>query len=209
MKTFCSLLLPILLLSIISCRKEKEVINTRGTESYPHQTGNYWKYSFSSSSGIPDGTLEVSIAGERSFPGNKTATVWVYRYPSFTDTVYKIVTDQSVDEYSFVPLPTDTLSAEMRYEFPMQAGNKWATGTSRFSDTVSVISLSSLRVPAATFDTTYLVKMSGTHYIGNYWNNSQYWFTPYVGISKMQIAIFNLGPDERNGTYELLEYRLR
>ncbi len=209
MKTSLTIFLLVLLLGNGSCRKEKEVLNTIGSEVYPYQTGNYWKYSFTSSTGSPGGTLEVTVAGDCSFPGGKTARIWIYRYPGFTDSIYKIVTDHFVDEFSFIPSPSDIPYAQLRFEFPMLVGNGWATNPNHFSDSASVVSLAPLTVPAATFDTAYQVNMSGSHYIGNYWNNSKYWFTPKVGIARMEISIFSLGPDEHNGTYELLEYRLR
>ncbi len=209
MKISLSYIAIFLIIFVISCKKDNPTVNQSSSKQFPNQTGNYWKYSYLSPDSTESGILEVNIIGDQVFPDGNMAKVWVYRYPFITDTVYKIATASEVKEYNRLPATTDEMSPSMRYFFPMQSGDQWDIAPGQYSDSVEVVSQLILTVPAGSFDTTFLLKMIGTHEIGNYWNKNQYWFTPHIGITRQHLNLFNLGPDAHNGTYELLEYRLK
>jgi hypothetical protein len=97
----------------------------------------------------------------------------------------------------------------MRYVFPLDPGRKWAINQPPYTDSVRVLKDTTINVPAGSFDNTAKLGFIGSHYIGNYYNRSLYWFTPNVGITRMDYAVFNLGYDKYYGIYELLEYRLK
>jgi len=199
----------ILALFFLSCRKDESKSNSASSDPIPNLVGDYWKYDIHSSNGDMIGNLEVRIISQHSLPNGRLVTSWVYAYPEFTDTLYKVLSDSSFDEYMYDPAIDGRILPQMRYALPMVVGFKYAVNPELYSDSVSVVSESSVTVPAGTFDHTIEHDFIGTHYIGNYWNNSRYWFTPNIGNTRMEISVFNLGPDIRNGIYELTEYRLK
>jgi hypothetical protein len=192
-----------------SCKKDDgKAINQPSSFNIPNTVGDYWKYSMLSATGAQEGILEVRVIAKNMMPNGDSVTTWVYAYPTFTDTVFKVLTDTSFDEYTSDPSLNEDYFRDMRYALPMVVGNQYALFPNLYSDSVKVVSDSVLTVPAGRFEHTIQHDFIGTHYIGNYWNNSQYWFTPNIGETRMEKALFNLGPDEHNGIYELLEYHL-
>jgi hypothetical protein len=200
----------LILVLIIGCSKDKDNNpNSSSFDNIPNSVGDYWKYHILSSNGESLGYLDVQIISRTLLPNGNPLTTWVYAYPSFTDTIYKVLSDTSFDEYASYPVSNERTIQVMRYELPMNVGNKYAINPSVYADSVKVVSDSILTVPAGSFDHSLKHDFIGTHYIGNYWNNSVYWFTPTIGNTKFLISVFNLGPDKHNGIYELVEYRLK
>ncbi len=207
MKTFYAFLI-LCSAVFVSCSKDETLPNTISSKQVPDSAGDYWKYSIQSANGEQQGFLEVRIIKRDSLPDGRPVSTWIYSYPQFTDTVYKVLTDTSLEEYAVFPGTTTYNSPNMRYVFPLETGNKWAISPSIFADSVEVASEVTIQTPAGQFEHAFQLNMIGTRHIGNYWNNSQYWVTPYIGITRMVYIVYNLGPDIHNGTYDLVEYSL-
>lgn len=207
MKTFCAFLI-LCSVVFVSCSKDEILPNTISSKQVPDSTGDFWKYSIHSANGEQQGFLEVRIIKRSILPDGRPVTTWIYSYPQFTDTVYKVLADTSLEEYAIFPGITSYDFPIMRYVFPLETGNKWAISPSLYTDSVEVASEVTIQTPAGPFGHTFQLNMIGTRHIGNYWNNSQYWVTPYIGITRMVYIVYNLGSDIHNGTYDLVEYRL-
>ena len=208
MKTF-SYLIIFLSVMIASCGKDKTPENTLSAAEVPNSVGDYWKYNIKSSTGEQKGFLEVRVIKKGTLPDGRPVSTWVYLYPNFTDTIYKISSDTSLEEYTVFPATSGNNYPVMRYVFPAIPGMKWAISSAPPTDSVEVITDTTIIVPAGTMAHSLQLNIIGAGNIGNYWNNSRYWFTPHIGIARMENALFNLGPDKHNGIYELLEYRLK
>ena len=208
MKTPAFLLILFTML-FASCKKDKSSENTGSSTQVPNSPGDYWKYSIKSFTGEQKGVLEVSIINKKILSNGRVVTTWIYSYPEFTDTVYKVLTGSSLLEYRKFPEITEINYPFMRYDFPLDPGRKWAINSPPYTDSVRVLKDTTINVPAGSFDNTAKLDFIGSHYIGNYYNRSLYWFTPNVGITRMNYAVFNLGFDKYYGIYELLEYRLK
>jgi hypothetical protein len=198
----------ILSIVLISCRKEQYQPNSASQYPIPNSVGDYWKYSIQTPNGNPAGYLEVGVIAKTTLPNGNPVTTWVYTYPAFTDTIYKVLSDTSFSEYYNNPILNDSYSW-MRYQLPIAVGNQYSIDPSIYSDSVIVVSDSLLTVSAGTFKHAIEHDIVGSHYIGNYFNHSRYWFTPNIGNTRMEIVIYNLRPDVHNGIYELVEYRLK
>jgi hypothetical protein len=208
MKTLAKILVLIVVLTT-SCRKDKVSENNGSADQIPNSSGDYWKYNIKSLEGEPKGFLEVKIINKIIYKGSRITT-WLYSYPEFTDTVYKILSDSSFNEYSTYPAIPSESNPFMRYVLPMEPGMKWCIGTTPFSDSIKVVKDTTLYVPAGVFIHSVQLDLIASHYLINYWNGSQYWFTPHLGITRMKIARYTLGlGDQNNGIYELEEYKLR
>ena len=208
MKTLASLLL-ILSIFFASCSKDDSPKNTGSADQVPNSSGDYWKYSVKSSTGESKGFLEVRIVKNGTLADGRPVTTWIYSFPTFTDTVYKIPSATSLEEYKVFPSTPGDSFPDMRYIFPLKTGMQWAINSTQATDSVKVSAESTITVPAGSFDQSMQLDLIGTHLIGNYQNNSKFWFTPHIGIIRMEYSILNLGPDQRNGIYELMEYRLK
>ena len=210
MKTLAGLLILFLVsVFMVSCRKEEVPENTMSADQVPNSPGDYWKYSIKSFTGEKKGFLEVRIIKKDTLPDGRPVTTWIYSYPEFTDTIYKVRSDTSFEEYTIFPTTTGDSNPVMRYIFPLEPGMKWAINSTQYTDSVKVMSETTVTVPAGLFDHSMELGFIATHHIGNYWNSSLYWFTPHIGISRMEYAVYSLGFDEHYGIYELLEYRLK
>lgn len=201
----------VILISIFltSCHKNDGPHSSGSSDQVPNSTGDYWKYSIQSSTGENKGYLEVRIIKTGSLADGRSVTTWVYSYPSFTDTIYKVLSNNTLEEYSIFPDITTDNFPVMRYIFPLETGMKWAINTTLASDSVEVVADTTIKVPAGSFNHSMKLDFTGSRFIGNYWNNSQYWVTSHIGIVRMNYVIYNLGPDQHNGIYELVEYRLK
>jgi hypothetical protein len=208
MKTFAKILFLISVL-ITSCSKDETPANTGSASVVPNSSGDYWKYTIKSLEGEQKGFLEVKIINEIIYKDSRITT-WLYTYPEFTDTVYKVLTDSTFNEYSALPtIPAESFPF-MRYVLPMIPGMKWSIGTTSISDSINVVKDTTLNVPAGKFGHTVQLDRIASHFLINYWNESQYWVTPHFGVTRMKIAFYTLGVgDKRNGIYELVEYRLK
>lgn len=213
MKTlhFITLTLFIILVAIFfaACHKDNTPEHSGSVDQVPNSTGDYWKYSIQSSTGENKGFLEVRIIKKGTLTDGRTVTTWIYSYPQLIDTVYKVLNGNSFEEYRIFPKTTEYNYPVMRYIFPLVTGMKWAVNSSLASDSVKVVSDKTVTVPVGTYDHTMQLDLAGSHMIGNYWNNSKYWFTPNIGIIRMEYSVFNLGPDERNGIYELVDFSFK
>jgi hypothetical protein len=206
------ILAKILILFVViisSCGKDKVSENSGSADQVPNSSGDYWKYKISSLEGEQKGFLEVRIINENTYK-DRRITTWVFSYPEVTDTVYKVLTDSSFNEYSNYPTVQSESYPFMRYVLPMEPGMKWCIGTTSASDSIKVVKYTTLIVPAGEFTHTLQLDLIASHYLINYANGSQYWFTPHFGITRMKIARYTLGVgDQNNGIYELEEYRLK
>jgi len=203
------LLFLLLLLLALSCAKHADVRNTPGSEIYPNTIGDSWIYSYTSFDGSKRGTLEVRIAIYQTSPEGPEMQIWIYKYSSVTDTLFKDVTNRFVSEYNFPLLYADSMNAYRELGFPLISGKKWAAYPSSCADSLTIFSLSPLTVPAGTFDSTYQVNVRGSECILNYSNTSSTWYTPHIGMVKMIKSVRNLTEDPRNGLYQLIEYHLK
>ena len=75
-------------------------------------------------------------------------------------------------------------------------------------DTTKVLANSTLTVPAGTFENTFELSKK-RNYVVNAWTNNQIWFTPTVGMTKLNQGEFNLGPVIGNGIWQLANYSLK
>lgn len=206
MKTF-SYLIIFLSVIITSCNKDKTPENTLSAAEVPNSVGDYWKYNIKSSTGEQKGFLEVRVIKKGTLPDGRPVSTWVYSYPNFTDTIYKISSDTSLEEYTVFPATAGNNYPLMRYVFPLKPGMKWIIAP--FADSINVVSEITVMVPAGSFAHSMQLNFIATRHIGNYWNNSRYWFSPHIGIIRMENVVYNLGPDKHNGIYELVEYKLK
>jgi len=198
-----------LLAVLVSCTKDEVPGNTFSDTVSPNSVGDYWKYSIHSFTGEKKGFLEVNVIRKVSLPDGRSVATWIYSYPDFTDTVYKILSDTSLEEYRSFPITPGIPEPSMRYVFPMDPGNKWAISPSQYSDSVVVKADTTISVPAGLFVHSKRLDFIPTHFIGNYWNSSHFWITANVGIIRMEYAVYSMGYDEHYGVYELLEFRLK
>jgi len=198
-----------ILVVIVSCSKDNVPENTISSDQVPNSIGDYWKYSIHSFNGDPRGFLEVRVIKKLILPDGRSATSYTYSYPEFTDTIYKVFNGEILEEYKRYPGTTDKLYTVMRYIFPMEKGMKWAITPSIYSDSVVVVADTAITVPAGSFEHVAQLGFVPTHLVGNYWNQSHYWFSPHVGIVRMEHAVYNMGYDEYYGVYDLMEFRLK
>jgi hypothetical protein len=208
MKTLAYLLI---LFSIVmaSCHKDNIAENHISNDQVPNSTGDYWKYSIQSFTGEKRGFLHVQIIRKSNLPDGREVATWVYSYPEFTDTIYKIRSDTSFEEYTVYPNDVREVYPVMRYVFPMETGMKWAINSTFATDSVKVVSDTTVTIPAGVFAHSRQLGFIGTRFIGNYWNRSRYWFTPHIGITRMEYAVYSLGYDRHYGIYELVAYNLK
>lgn len=194
---------------MISCHKDLLPANHISNDQVPDATGDYWKYSIQSFTGEKKGFLKVQVIKKTALPDGREVATWIYSYPDFTDTIYKIWSDSSLEEYTLFPDKINDPYPVMRYVFPLVPGLKWVINPTIFSDSVEVVADTTVNVPAGSFNHSKQLNFIGTHHIGNYWNKSRYWFTPYIGITRMESVVYNLGYDYHYGIYQLVEYQLK
>jgi len=199
----------LLSVTFASCHKDEDKKNTASAELVPNSPGCYWKYSIKSAAAENNGFLEVRIIKKATLTDGRPVTTWVYSYPQFTDTIYKVSNATSLEEYLVYPDKPGDSYPVMRYVFPLETGMKWAVNSTLATDSVKVVNDTTIGVAAGSFAHSIQLDIVGSHNIGNYLNNSQYWFTSNIGIVRLEYNVFNLGPDKRNGIYELVEYRLK
>jgi hypothetical protein len=210
MKTIISFLI-LLTISVCSCKKDKDNVREifYSSDQVPNSTGDYWKYNVKSLTGEQIGYLEVRIIKKVVLPDGRQVTTWIYSYPSFTDTVYKVLSDTTLEEFSEFPVLKGDNYPDMLYKFPMVPGMKWAINRTLVSDSVRVASDTVVTVPVGTFEHSMRLDFISTHVIINYLNSSRFWVTPHVGNTRMEYKVYNLGPDRHNGIYELVDFELR
>lgn len=204
-----ALFITLLSVLLVACNKDEYAENAKSSNEFPDSPGDYWKYGIYSLTGRSEGILMVRVISKSVLPFGQSVSTWVYTYPGFTDTVYMLTDGSNIEEYNHFPGLTENNVPIMRYNFPLETGKKWAISNSLSSDSVLVNSETSVSVPAGSFSDSWQLDFIGTRYIGNYRNNSLYWFTPNIGITRMLFSVISLSADKRNGTYELLEYHLK
>ena len=135
--------------------------------------------------------------------------IWVYKILSNTDTVIVTSNNDSVTVYENYcsTCPNSTLYTRMKYFLPLQTGIIWFSNFI-WGDTTKVLNNNSLTVPAGTFTNTFeLSKKIG--YVVNTKTNNEIWFTPNVGLTKLNQNEYNLGPVLGNGLWELDSYNVK
>ena len=203
-----NLLLCVLLLSILSCRKS----NTSGPSStFPNTIGDHWRYNYTPTPTFPPtpGYIDVDIVGEGVLPDGELAKIWAYKILSYTDTTY-VVADEQVVKIFDKPCPGCTLYMpyeRMRYQLPLQTGNFWYTNA-RFGDTTRVLAEYAVTVPAGSFENTFEL-LKKQNYVTNSWENNQVWFSPTIGLVKLNQVEWSIGPLLGNGLWELESYSLK
>jgi hypothetical protein len=205
MRTLAKILVLIVVLTT-SCRKDKVSEDNGSADQIPNSSGDYWKYKIQTLDGEQNGFLEVKIIRKSILPDGRCLTTWIYSYPEFTDTVYKVLSDTTFEEYNSYPFTSEEIFPSMRYVFPLEPEMKWLI--SPYADSVEVMKDTTLNLAAGSFDHTLQMNLIRARFIGNYFNHTQYWFTPHVGITRFKYNVFILGPDKHNGIYELFEYKL-
>ena len=186
-----------------SCRKHNLIVTSA---AFPNEIGNHWRYEYNST---PASFIDVDIVGSRLLPDGQLANTWVYKYAGYTDTNY-VVSDEFLARIYVNPCwtcPSPMLFEKMRYIFPLHVGNIWYTGFPS-GDTTKVLANSTLTVPAGTFENTFELSKK-RNYVVNAWTNNQIWFTPTVGMTKLNQGEFNLGPVIGNGIWQLANYSLK
>jgi hypothetical protein len=93
-----------------------------------------------------------------------------------------------------------------KYIFPLAVGKKWGFDYGSGGDSVNVVSLDSLSVPAGRFAQSFLL-YERAYQIGpvaNYYTKT--WFVPRIGIIKMHTYGGSSGPREISVVWTLLKH---
>lgn len=196
-----------LVIGIYSCKKDNPGL-VFSSKTFPNDIGDHWRYKYTYN-GQNNSYIDVDIINQKTLPNGQSALVWVYKILSNTDTVLVTSNNDSTIIYENFcsTCPNPTLYVRMKYFFPLQTGNIWF-GDFIWGDTTKVLNNNSLTVPAGTYTNTFeLSKKIG--YVVNSVTKNEIWFTPNVGLTKLNQYELNLGPVLGNGLWELDNYLVK
>lgn len=195
-------------MAFVSCERQEDDSKNNdnipeSTQSFPNETGNHWKYKYTSSLSLPQQEIDVNITGDTIIAG-QNAKIWRYQFSintNFNFSRYVVSNDTTVVVYRNGGFPPIYL----RYLFPIVVGNAWTCAG--IGDSAHVRSQETVSVPAGNFET---FRVSRKFYFPGAFNFDTMCFRPRVGLIKMiQGEHENHGPVIGNGLWELISYSVK
>lgn len=201
MKISITMIVHLFLLGLLlSCNKHTPEQNTPYDKYFANNVGNYWEYDVYDSSSVrvhsdyPRAyTVKVIISGIQKLVDGKDATVWEYQYPWGNDTNYVRLVGDTVKIFDRVYSRSieDLNFPRQIFLLPFEISKRW-DGKLLYIDTSRVIRQEDVTVPAQTFTNCFDLFR---HYLGpNLEYNDSYWFKPNIGMVKIYLHEYNLGP---------------
>ena len=194
------LLVAVLTLVILSCQMPVGLPEGGSTADFPNRIGDQWTYQYYDSLRQRSDTVVVTIVGQTTIPGNKTATIWQKVYRIGIDTVYVTVSGDTVKI-----LPKYALTAQWintKYIFPLLVGRGWRGDIS--FDTNTIADMKSISVIAGKFLNAYRIEERWGGY--NEYGRVTTWFVPRVGAATIHRREWGWG--FVNETWELIDYHV-
>ena len=178
----------------------KEVI--KSVNYFPNTVGDKWEYAVTDSAQYVEGSnntvnhysVQVSVVGTKKLADGKNAAIWQYNYPFGIDTNYVRIIgdtvkifDNSYNSYTVEGLKFPKLILVQ----PFKVNNSW-DGKHLWFDTLTVVNQTDVTTPFQTFKGCFQIYH---HYIGpNIETKDNYWFKPEIGMVKIYLNHYNLGP---------------
>lgn len=188
----------VVLLVNFSCKDSTTQTNDFGTSYFPNKVGTTWNYSFYDSLAKTNGNVIVTIVGETTILSDQSATIWEYKYPDRTDTLYVTISTDTVRIIRSLLSPW----YNQKFIIPLAVGNHWKGDW--MNDTCYVSESNSVRVAAGNFSNGYKI-VEGWGALNDY-GFVHSWFVPYVGIVSKWHKGWSFGM--ANDYYELVSYKI-
>jgi hypothetical protein len=166
---------------------------------FPNQIGDEWKYFYYDSLSQSSDTVVVSIIGDTTFSGSRTAKIWQYKFRNNTEYRFVEILGDTVRIYDYL----QSLWINTKFVFPLIVGNSWKGDL--LNDSSLVISNDSVSVLAGHFKNSYLIQESWGAL--NDYGKISTWFVPGIGIVKKHHLGWSFG--SANNYWELMEYRIK
>lgn len=168
---------------------------------FPNTVGTNWVYAIYDSVRQQADTVDITIIGSRFDPfGTTITTLW------FQSSAYSGL--GSVGYYKDTVRLYGGWGFGRTFVFPLVVGKSWGFDFRRGWDSVRVVSLDSITVPAGQFSKclfllgrSYQVGPVATYY-------TKTWFVPKIGIIKMYTYGGSAGPRETSVVWSLLRYHI-
>ncbi|EDP72063.1 hypothetical protein FBALC1_13217 [Flavobacteriales bacterium ALC-1] len=188
MKKFIGLV-TVITCMLISCDKQELNSMQNDAEYFPNSVGLYWKYQRhdSISNIITIDTINVSITAD-TLISNKIFKIWEYE---FTNSIKKYYVTQSNDSVFIYDSPQIDV-IEKIYIIPFALNDGWVIPTRR-NDTSYVANIQDITINEMTYDDVFKIKRREFGFA----NNAKFetiWFKPYVGLVRIDLYYFSLGP---------------
>ncbi len=161
-------------------------------QDFPNNVGDSWTFAEFDSLSKTSDTVYVSIVGQTELTSNRSATIWCYKYPTQTDTVFVTFSNDTAE---FISGRTTKLI------FPLRVGNQWPEDY--VNDTNRVLENAPFSVPAASFPSAYQIVETWGGF--NDYGKVIRWFVPQVGIISVSTRRLILGA-YTNTTLQLIHY---
>ena len=214
-------LINLAIASFASCQNNG-LSDLRQIQGFPNKVGDSWSYLVTDTAyayGKHQGTnqttdtLSVSVIGSTHLPDGTQAAIWRTAWPpelAFSsppwnvDTTYVWISADTVNMSSGMepvlhpPKSMKDIPITSKFIFPVQTGQTWNIGP----DSSRVVSVSSLQVPAGTFDNVYQILRNESSF--NFYLTEHDWLKPGVGLVQRMVAF--------NGTFytwKLISYHVK
>lgn len=165
------------------------------TDYFPNTIGSYWKYErFDSLTNTLD-TLTVSITGD-TLISDEAYKIWIYKYHDRLEKKYVLQRNDSIIIYK---IPIERM--DQLYIVPFDIGHGWINPDYHV-DTSYVSKIESILIDEHTYQNVALIERSA--FGPNEYLTEKIWIKPQVGLLKLEINHFILGP-YKNETWKLIE----
>ncbi len=201
MKQLSRMPILFLLLFCFACNKEHIKPNTPANY-FPNGVGDTWEYDVTDSAQYVPGSndtiqhysVKVLIVGTKKLADGNDAAIWKYSYPFGIDTNYVRIVgdtikifDNSYNSHTVEGLKYPTLI----FIQPFKVQEVW-DGKHAWADTLTVLKQEDVSTSFQTFKDCFKIYR---HYIGpNTEIKDNYWFKPQVGMVRIYMNHYNLGP---------------
>ena len=190
---YCPIILAVAVLGCGDSASAPEKV----TDVFPTQVGSTWVYRLTDRNTGELDTLEVTSIGDREFEGWGSVHVLVYRFRSWSDTVFVAAQEDTV---RFLPsVRTGYFSAG--FVLPLEVGATWSLW---FNDTTRVVEKGEVITEAGEFPGSFRVEVAVPYHFNSFLLATM-WVYPGVGIIKETREEYNLGPVMRYDR-ELIAY---
>jgi hypothetical protein len=194
------ILLAVLYLVIITPHEGLAANRKMNAGQFPMGIGSRWIYAVRDSVANRSDTIRVRIIGTTDFPGERRASMWLYRSRSSVDTQFVVRAGDTISFYR----SRSPESVVAVFVFPMLPGRSWSVIP---PGTMNVRRILTAFVPAGRFRHSFEVNSRPA--VRNSIGGTTYTLVPDVGIVRMQIASVNTLDEQRENTlWQLLSWKI-
>ena len=179
MKTFL-FLFAVSFFFLSSCAQKKSEIKI-ADKYFPNTLGTQYTYRVTDSLAKKTITVTVLIAGTSTLSNGQPVNIWTYKFPDHIDTNYVFNDKDSVVFYGSRQLDRSKIEILNSLHFPISVHRKWRV--SFIGDSSTVINNTVFTQNGTSYQNTFLIHEYGHSY--NYTINKYLWFTPNVGLVRM------------------------